>query len=112
MTRGDIVVVYNNPERVTGSEWLKNRPAVVVSNNACNKHSPVVEIIYLTTSPRKRHLPTHVPIHSSPDPSVALCEAIYSVDKSRIDRTLGHCSKCEMNLIDNALMISLGLKGF
>ena len=110
MTRGDIVVVHNDPEKVTGSEWLKDRPAIIVSNNACNEHSPVVEVVYLTTAKRKRHLPTHVLIRSSPDISTALCEAVYSVDKSRIERTLGHCTRWEMVCIDQALKISLGLR--
>ena len=109
MRRGDIVFVHNENGKSTGSEWQKDRPAIVVSNNLCNEHSPVVEVVYATTSPRKHLLPTHVIIHSTPFNSIALCEAVYSVDKSRIERVIGHCSTSEILRINNALAISLGL---
>lgn len=112
MTRGDIVFVHNEQGRSVGSEWTKDRPAIVVSNNLCNKHSPVVEVVYTTSSKRKHLLPTHVILHSTPITSVALCESVYSVDKSRIQRIIGHCSTTEMVKINNALTISLGLKGW
>lgn len=111
MTRGDIVYVHNDKQKSTGSEWTKDRPAIIVSNDACNKFSPVVEVVYTTTSKRKHLLPTHVVLHSTPVTSVALCEAVYSVDKSRIERTIGHCSNHEIFKINHALAVSLGLKG-
>lgn len=107
--RGDIVYVRNEEGKSTGCEWTKDRPAIIVSNNLCNEHSPVIEIVYLTTSPRKHLLPTHVIVHSTPLNSVALCEAVYSVDKSRIESVIGQCSTSEILRINNALAISLGL---
>jgi mRNA interferase MazF len=107
--RGDIVFVHN--EHCTGSEWGKDRYAVVVSNDACNLHSPVIEVVFLTTSHRKRLLPTHVIIRSAPRPSVVLCEAVYSVDKVRVEESSHHCSPAEMRSVDHALMVSLGLDG-
>lgn len=109
MYRGDIVYVRNEEGKFTGCEQTKNRPAIIVSNNLCNEHSPVVEVVYTTTSPRKRLLPTHVIMHSTPLNSIALCEAVYSVDKSRIESVIGHCSTSEILRINNALAISLGL---
>lgn len=109
MTRGDIVFVHNEQGKSTGCEWTKDRPAIIVSNNTCNQHSPVVEVVFTTTSRRKRLLPTHVILHSTRMTSVALCEAVYSVDKSRITE----CGMCvdqkEMRKIDHALKVSLGL---
>ena len=109
MVRGDIVYIHNGQNKSTGSEWQKDRPAIIVSNNACNEHSPVIEVVYTTTSRRKHLLPTHVIVHSTPNNSVALCEAVYSVDKSRIERVIGHCSTNEVLRINKALAISLGL---
>lgn len=109
MTRGYIVFIKNDVEKVTGSEQGYSRPAIVVSNNLCNKHSPVIEVVYCTTSRTKHKLPTHVSIGSTPKRSIALCEAVFSVDKSRIENTLGHCTEWEMDAIDYALKISLGL---
>ena len=111
MTRGDIVYVHNDVNKSTGSEWSKDRPAIVVSNDMCNKYSPIIEVVYTTTSRRKHALSTHVILKSTPVPSTALCEAIYSVDKSRVDRIIGHCSPKELSRINNALAVNIGLKG-
>ena len=109
MLRGDIVYIHNEHCKSTGSEWTKDRPAIIVSNNLCNEHSPVVEVVYTTTARRKHLLSTHVIMHSTPVNSVALCEAVYSVDKSRIEQVIGRCSTSEILRINNALAISLGL---
>jgi len=109
MRRGDIVYIHNENGKSVGSEWTKDRPAIIVSNNLCNEHSPVVEVVYTTTSRRKHLLPTHVIMHSTPFNSVAMCEAVYSVDKSRIEKVIGHCTTSEILRINNALAISLGL---
>lgn len=86
----------------------KNRPAIIVSNDANNAFSPVYEVVFLTSSPR-RDLPTHVTIRSAEQPSVALCEQVQSVGKEALQRYVGHCTAAEMEAIDCALMISLGL---
>lgn len=109
MRRGDIIYVHNEKGNCTGCEQANDRPAIVVSNNLCNEHSPVIEVVYTTTAHKKHLLPTHVIVHSTPFNSIALCEAVYSVDKSRIDRVIGHCSTSEILRINNALAISLGL---
>ena len=106
MTRGDIVIVRN--DTATGHEQNGNRPAVIVSNNLCNKHSPVIEIVYLTTK-QKSKLPTHTQIFHNNTPSTVLCEAVYSVDNSRIFRIVGHITEQEQQAINHALKISLDL---
>jgi len=57
MNRGEIYWV--KCAAACGSETRKDRPALIVSNELCNKHSPAVEIVYLTTK-EKKPLPTHV----------------------------------------------------
>lgn len=105
-TRGDIYYVDAIP--TVGHETLAGRPAVIVSNNKCNKHSPVLEVVYLTTAD-KPNLPTHVTIRSAPRVSTALCEQVHSVDASRIGNFCGRCTEQELRAIDTALLISLGL---
>lgn len=63
INRGDIWYIGNGYPAV-GSEQRPGRPAVVVSNQQNNRYGEVVEVIYLTTAP-KRDLPTHVTIRSS-----------------------------------------------
>lgn len=104
--RGDIYFVTGT--EATGSEQAGERPAIIVSNDTGNKHSPVVEIVYLTTK-KKSLLPTHVYIYSAERPSTALCEQVITVCKSRLERYIGSITLAEMRRIDKALSVSLGI---
>ena len=104
--RGDIVYIQQRAG-AKGCEQRGNRPAVIVSNDMNNKHSNVVEIVYLTTA-HKNNLPTHATVMCE-KLSTALCESVYSVAKERIIEYLGSCTNREMNDIDKCLKISLGL---
>ncbi len=105
--RGDIVFVASTSGSC-GSEQMGGRPAVVVSNNACNSYSSVIEVVYLTAADKKP-LPTHVRIYSCKRRSTALCEQIDSISKDRICRYIGRCSDMEIDEIDKALLVSLTL---
>ena len=104
--RGEIYFVSRGA--TTGSEQQAGRPAIVVSNEMCNIHSPTVEMVYLTSQP-KTDLPTHVTIRSAQRQSTALCEQIMTIDASRLQDYIATCTAQEMTLIDAALMISLGI---
>lgn len=104
--RGEIYYVHET--ETTGSEQYGGRPAIIVSNNVGNEHSPVVEVVYLTTQ-EKRQLPTHVDIFSAAKRSTALCEQISTVHKGRLGNFAGQISEQEMSNIDKALAVSLGI---
>lgn len=107
INRGDIF--YVNRSETIGAEQQSGRPAIIVSNPECNEHSPVVEVVYLTCK-NKKHLPTHVRIESAGRRSTALCEQITSVDVSRLGDYKGHLTDSEAELVDIALMRSLGIQ--
>lgn len=104
--RGDVYFV--DKFRSVGSEQHSGRPAVIVSNNTNNDVSPTVEIVYLTTQ-KKPPLPTHVRINTTGTPSTVLCEQVHTVDMQRLMDYCGSCTKEEMQAIDQALLVSLGL---
>ena len=106
--RGEIYYVYPSGNGI-GSEQSAGRPAIVVSNDKANQYSPVIEMVYLTTQP-KNSLPTHVDILSAERPSIALCEQVHSVSKSRIGMFVAQCTDKEMAMIDAALCVSLGIE--
>lgn len=106
--RGDIFYV-NNPTDHTTHEQSGTRPAVVVSNNRANTHSPVLEVVYLTTSQTKSPLPTHVHMFDTCRHSIALCEQVHSIDRRKLGSYLCRASTDTMHRIDRALLISLGL---
>ena len=106
VSRGEI---YYIEKYITAEgEQSAGRPAIIVSNALCNTHSPVVEVVYLTTQPKK-DMPTHVTIRSTQRTSTALCEQISSVSKERIGDRVGKATSEEMRLVDAALLVSLGI---
>ncbi len=106
LRRGDIHYVADGAP--VGSEQSAGRPAIIVSNDKCNAHSTVYEVVFLTTRP-KADLPTHVTIRSTSKVSTALCEQVTSVSIERIGDYVGTCTKQEMSEVDIALCVSLAL---
>lgn len=104
--RGDIF--YISPHESCGSEQGGGRPAVIVSNDMCNRYSPVITVVFLTTR-EKKDLPTHVQIKSSRYDSTALCEQVESVSKERLGNYMATCTKNEMSEIDRAIAVALDL---
>ena len=107
--RGEIFYIARGGV-TSGSEQFADRPAVVVSNDENNKHSGVIEVVYMTTQP-KTDLPTHVTVRSTGRISTVLCEQVSSVSVYRVNNYIGQVSEQEMKNIDIALMISLQLNG-
>lgn len=104
--RGDIFYIAYKP--TTGCEQRAGRPAIIVSNELNNRHSPTVEVVYLSASQRK-DLPTHATIRSSPRVSTALCEQIHTVAKERVERWVGHITESEMAQVEICMMHSIAL---
>ena len=107
MKRGQIYYIESNHQEI-GSEQRAGRPAVIVSNDKNNENSTTVEVVYMTTQP-KNDLPTHVFIRSSLRPSTVLCEQIYSVSTERLGTYIGELTDRELQELDIALSISIGL---
>ena len=110
-SRGDIY--YANMEPHVGSEQGGERPVVVLQNDAGNKHSPTLIIATLTSRvDKKSHLPTHVLLDHNPGlkvPSIVQLEQIFTIDKCRVQRFAGQASEDEMNQIEMAIKVSLGM---
>ena len=106
MKRGEIY--YISHRETTGAEISNARPGVIVSSNALNQTSDVVEVVYLTTRPKK-DMPTHATITATGLTSTALCEQVDSVSKFKVGSYCGTCSPEEMAAIDMGLLHSLDL---
>ena len=110
-SRGDIY--YANMEPHVGSEQGGERPVVVLQNDKGNKHSSTIIIATLTSRvDRKPSLPTHVLLDQNPGlkvPSIVQLEQIFTIDKRRVQRFAGQASSEEMERIEAALKISLGM---
>ena len=88
------------------------RPAIVISNDAANENSPAITVIPLTSNRKKGQLPTHVFI-SNPGlsrSSIALCEQIHTLDKSRMIKKLGQITNpFTIRAVEYGLAVQLGL---
>lgn len=105
--RGDIYFIRDTRQSI-GSEQRADRPAVIVSNNANNKHSGVYEVVYMTTQP-KNDLPTHFITNSSLRTSTVLCEQINSIYEDRIGEWIGTLTPEELKQLDKCLAVSIGI---
>ena len=70
----------------------------------------MVTIVYLTTKPKKP-LPTHTAILCEV-PSIAMCECIYTISKSRIGSYIRSCTHSELKGLEQALCCSLAIDTF
>lgn len=103
--RGD--VFYFDKGYTVGVEQQGGRPGIIVSNDACNNTSEFLLVCYLTTQP-KTDLPTHVPIMCE-QPSICLCEQVHTLSKEKMQKYYCSVTPEEMEEIDKALIISLGI---
>jgi len=104
--RGEIY--YIHPTETTGSEQRMGRPAIIVSNDIGNAHSPTFLVVPMTTR-HKKFMPTHTVINSLPLRSTALCEALHQVDQSLIGKYLGSITEQETAALNRALANALAL---
>lgn len=107
--RGDIYYIENSKYfSVEYQSGTGARPAIIVSNDACNQNSDECSVVYLTRTDDAPHIPTHVPVLCKV-PSVAKCETVCRINQNRIGEFVRACTDAEMQAIDKALMIQLGL---
>ena len=107
--RGDIYFI--RLDRSTGSEQSGTRPAVILQNDVGNTYSPTLIVATLTSKTEKKAEPTHCLLVNEflSVPSIVQAEQIFTVDKSRVLKYLGHLTPEEMSRVDDAVRASLAL---
>ena len=108
--RGEIYYADLSP--VLGSEQGGVRPVLIIQNDIGNKYSPTVIASAVTSSMTKAKLPTHIEIKSGQygmtKDSVVLLEQLRTLDKRRLKSKIGEIDKVRMELVNRAILISLG----
>lgn len=99
---------------VKGSEQGGYRPVLIIQNDIGNKYSPTV-IVACITSRVKNNMPTHAMLINEfreglDKDSVILLEQIRTLDKRRLRKYIGTISNSEMDKVNEALKISVGLR--
>ena len=107
--RGDIYFI--RLDNSTGSEQSGTRPAVILQNDVGNTYSPTLIVATLTSKTEKKATqPTHCLVEPEGlEPSIVQAEQIFTIDKSRALKYLGHLTPEEMRRVDDAVRISLAL---
>ncbi len=108
--RGDVFLVNFDP--TLGAEAQKSRPAVVVSNNINNVHSPIISIAPITSSlSRIYSFEVEIPTGTGglKVRSKVMVNQTRAVDKIRLIKKLGHLTEEVMLKVGRALKLHYDL---
>ena len=107
--RGQVWWQKLTPTRQPGIQ-SDGRPVIIISNNACNRFSPAITVIPLTTADKKP-LPTHVKILMEDSKiSTALCEQLRTIPTELLEDYIGTLDDTKLTEIEGAILITLGFK--
>ncbi len=110
--RGDIFYADLSP--VVGSEQGGIRPVLIVQNDVGNKFSPTVIAAAITSQRFKTNLPTHIRVNAAGSglakDSIILLEQVRTLDKKRLREKMGNLPGADMQRVDEALSVSLGIR--
>jgi len=112
MNRGDVYEAELSPSQ--GSEQGGMRPVIIVSRDALNNISTIVVVVPVTGRENKKKIyPSQLEIKANDGgltkDSVALCEQIRAISKSRLKKHMGHLSNRAMSLLNATIKITLDL---
>ena len=111
ITRSSIWLANLGKPDAKTSIQKNTRPVIIVSNDMCNVHSPVITAVPLTTR-NKNNLPTHVIIPMSTgllEQSIALVEQSMPLDRHNLIKEIGYCNNNIMMQINKAILIQNGI---
>jgi len=104
MKRGE--VWWINFEPSIGGEIRKQRPAVIVSNDAANHYLNRVQVVPITSNVDKLY-PSEAYMTFRGKKSKAMADQITTVSKKRLINSVGSISKIEMEGISKAIATQL-----
>ena len=106
MKRGEVWRVNFGPS--VGGKIRKQRPAVIISNDAANKYLNRVQVVPLT-SKTGRVYPSEAVVMLDDRPSKAMADQLTTVSKQRLINRAGQLTPAEVRKVEHAVKVQLGL---
>ncbi len=106
MKRSEVWWVEFDPS--IGSEIRKTRPAVIVSNDSANRNLLRVVVIPLSTN-TSRVYPGETSVTLEGKQCKAMADQIMAADKLRLKTKIGALSKGDMQGVEQAILVHLGM---
>ncbi|MBI4468580.1 MAG: type II toxin-antitoxin system PemK/MazF family toxin [Acidobacteria bacterium] len=106
MTRGEVWWVNFDPS--VGGEIKKRRPAVIVSNDASNRHLNRVQVVPLTSQVDQLY-PSEAYVTVNGKQSKALADQLTTVSKRRVGRRIGALPPADLHEVERVIKVQLGL---
>jgi mRNA interferase MazF len=106
MKRGEVWWINFQPS--VGGEIQKQRPAVIVSNDASNKFLNRIQVVPLTTSV-DRVYPSEAYVTVKGKKNKAMADQLTTVSKRRVQNRMARLSSSDLQAVEQAIKVQLGL---